>query len=239
MAQGERLLLFDIDGTLVDTGGAGMSALRDAIREVFEADGPELDLAGATDSGLLKNIYLALDREEDEQLSALFFDRYLARLEVNLQDQCFGGRALEGVLAILSELEDAQVAKGLLTGNISGGADLKMRHYGMDHHFSFGAYGDDHHDRNLLGPIALERASQATGRRFTGAETIVIGDTPKDIWCAQAFGARSVAVATGSFSVDELKAEGADLVFEDFSEVEDVLKTLLAERSDSVPSNPK
>lgn len=223
----ERLLLFDIDGTLVDIGEAGITAFTDAIREVFEADGPQLDLAGATDLGLLKNIYRSVGCPEDEQLTARFFDNYLARLEANLADPCFGGQALQGVSQLLTEIEDAQVGKGLLTGNLAAGAEVKMRHYGMDHHFTFGAYGDDHHDRNLLGPIALARAEKALGRRFRGQDTIVIGDTPKDIWCAQAFGAQSIAVATGRFTIDELRAEGADLAFEDLSEVEEVLKALL------------
>ena len=223
----DRLLLFDIDGTLVDTGGAGMAALVDATREVFDADGPELDLAGATDSGLLKNIFQSFGREEDEATTARFFDLYLARLEANLQDSCFGGRALEGVISVLEEVEAAGVAKGLLTGNISAGAAVKMVHYGMDHYFSFGAYGDDHFDRNLLGPIALKRATEAYGRSFEPQEVVVIGDTPKDIWCAQAFGARSVCVATGSFTAEQLAAEGADLVFEDFSDTEAVLAALL------------
>ena len=223
----ERLLLFDIDGTLVDTGGAGMAALVDATREVFGDDGPKLDLAGATDSGLLKNIYRAFEREEDEETNARFFDLYLARLETNLNDKCFGGRALEGAVAILEEVEAAGVCKGLLTGNISMGAEVKMRHYGMDGFFSFGAYGDDHHDRNRLGPIALERAKAVTGQSFEGSNAIVVGDTPKDIWCAQALGARSVCVATGSFTAEQLEAEGADVVFEDFSDVEAVLVELL------------
>lgn len=204
-----------------------MTALTDAVRDIFGEDGPKLDLAGATDLGLLKNIYRSFGREEDDELTARFFDTYLARLEANLQNQCYGGRALEGVLEILTEIDDAKVTKGLLTGNIAAGAELKMRHYGMDHHFSFGAYGDDHHDRNVLGPIALARAAQETGISYSGADTIVIGDTPKDIWCAQAFGAKCIAVATGSFSADQLRAEGADLVFEDFAEVESVLKALL------------
>lgn len=224
----ERLLLFDIDGTLVDTGGAGMAALVDATREVFGDDGPKLDLAGATDSGLLKNIYQSFGRDEDEVTSARFFDLYLARLEVNLRDACFGGRALEGVESILEEVEASQIGKGLLTGNISAGAEVKMRHYGMDHFFSFGAYGDDHYDRNKLGPIALQRAKEELGRDYDPRQTIVVGDTPKDIWCAQAFGAKSVCVATGSFTVEQLKAEGADVVFEDFSDVESVLAVLLA-----------
>ena len=223
----DRLLLFDIDGTLVDTGGAGLAALVDATREVFGDDGPKLDLAGATDSGLLKNIYRSFGREEDEETNARFFDLYLARLEVNLNDACFGGRALEGVVSILEEVEAAGVCKGLLTGNISAGAEVKMRHYGMDGFFAFGAYGDDHYDRNKLGPIALERAKAVAGRGFEGKNAIVVGDTPKDIWCAQAFGAKSVCVATGSFTAEQLEAEGADVVFEDFSEVEAVLAELL------------
>ncbi|GHC57072.1 HAD family hydrolase [Roseibacillus persicicus] len=227
MAASDRLLLFDIDGTLVDTGGAGMAALVDATREIFGDDGPQLDLAGATDSGLLKNIYRAFGREEDEVTTARFFDLYLARLELNLQDACFGGRVLDGVIEILKEVEAAKVSKGLLTGNIAAGAEVKMRHYGMDGHFAFGAYGDDHHDRNLLGPIALERAKSLLRREFDASETIVVGDTPKDIWCAQAFGAKSICVATGSFTAEELEKEGADVVFEDFSEVEPVLSQLL------------
>ena len=223
----ERLLLFDIDGTLVDTGGAGMSALVDATREIFGSDGPQLDLAGATDLGLLKNIYHAFGREEDEQTNARFFDLYLARLEKNLKNPCFGGRALENAHLLLDEIETAGIAKGLLTGNIAAGAETKMRHYEMDHFFGFGAYGDDHHDRNLLGPIALERAEQIYHRNFQASNAIVIGDTPKDIKCAQALGARSVCVATGSFTSEQLSEAGADVVFEDFSDYEEVLRELL------------
>lgn len=222
-----RLLLFDIDGTLVDTGGAGMAALVDATREVFGDDGPPLDLAGATDSGLLKAIYQAFGKTEDEETDARFFDRYLARLELNLQDACYGGRALEGALTLLEEVEAAGVAKGLLTGNLAAGAEVKMRHYGMDSHFPFGAFGDDHFDRNELGPIALQRAHRETGFAYEPAHTVVVGDTPKDIWCAQAFGAKSVCVATGSFSAAQLRAEGADVVFEDFTDLEPVLAELL------------
>lgn len=223
----DRLLLFDIDGTLVDTGGAGMAALVDATREVFGDDGPQLDLAGATDSGLLKNIFKSFGRTEDEETTARFFDLYLARLESHLMDPCFNGRALEGVQPILGEVEAAGVCQGLLTGNTASGAEVKMRHYGMDGFFTFGAFGDDHHDRNVLGPIALQRAKEAVGKTFEPSQTIVVGDTPKDIWCARAFGARSICVATGRFTAEELEAEGADQVFEDFSNVEAVLEQLL------------
>ncbi|MBK1834719.1 HAD family hydrolase [Roseibacillus ishigakijimensis] len=227
MPESPRLLLFDIDGTLVDTGGAGLASLLEATREIFGDDGPALDLAGATDTGLLKNIYRTFAREEEEATTARFFDCYLARLEVNLQDPCFGGRALDGVATLLQEIEAAQVTKGLLTGNITAGAEIKMRHYGFEGLFPFGAFGDDHHDRNELGPIALQRAGENAGQTFEPAQTLVIGDTPKDIWCAQALGARSICVATGAFTADQLRDHGADLVFEDFSETEAVLQALL------------
>jgi phosphoglycolate phosphatase-like HAD superfamily hydrolase len=109
---------------------------------------------------------------------------------------------------------DGSVAVGLLTGNIAGGAQAKMRHFGLDHHFPFGAFGDDHHDRNELGPVALERASGHAGRSFSPRETLVIGDTPEDIRCAQAMGARCLAVATGSFSAAQLREHGAEIVVE-------------------------
>ncbi|MDP0491624.1 MAG: HAD family hydrolase [Verrucomicrobiota bacterium JB023] len=208
------LWLFDIDGTLVDTGGAGMSALVDATREVFGSDGPELDLAGATDSGLLIGIYRAFERDADDETTALFYERYLEHLEQNLADPCFGGRPLEGATSLLAEMEEAGYHKGLLTGNIAAGAEAKMRAYGMAHHFRFGAFGDDHHERDRLGPIALERAEREFGKAFAAKDVFVIGDTPKDIRCAKAIDAKSVAVATGRFTFDELKQAGADLVLE-------------------------
>ncbi len=222
-----RLLLFDIDGTLVDTGGAGLTALLDATREVFGDDGPALDLAGATDNGLLKNIFKAFGREEDEVTTAAFFDSYHARLEANLLNDCFGSRVLPGAMELLKELTEAGEAIGLLTGNTAAGAEVKMQHHGMEGFFPFGAYGDDHFDRNKLGPIALARAEREFSKSFSPENTIVIGDTPKDIKCAQALGARSVCVATGSFTVEQLGTEGADTVFEDFSDVEAVLAELL------------
>jgi phosphoglycolate phosphatase-like HAD superfamily hydrolase len=125
----------------------------------------------------------------------------------------FPGRVLPGVVELLDDLSrSAGITVGLLTGNIAGGAAAKMRHFGLDRHFSVGAYGCDHADRNLLGPVALERAAGHAGRSFSPAETVVIGDTPKDIACARAMGAPCLAVATGRFSVDELRDAGATRV---------------------------
>jgi phosphoglycolate phosphatase len=210
-----RLWLFDIDGTLVDTGGAGMRALQDAAVECFGGSGPELDLAGSTDLGVLAGILAHFDRTHGPEEEAVFFACYLRHLEANLVRGGYPGRVLPGAAELLDELARLPgITVGLLTGNIAGGAAAKMRHFGLDRHFAFGAYGCDHADRNLLGPVALKRAADHAGRDFTPEETLVIGDTPKDVACANAMGARCLAVATGRFNAEQLRACGADVVVE-------------------------
>ncbi len=207
------LYLFDIDGTLVDTGGAGMKALQEATREVFGHEGPALDLAGSTDLGLIANIHAHFEIEPTAERIAMYFATYQGRLDWNLAHGGFPGRVFDGVTVVLDELSNRPHATiGLLTGNIAGGAASKMRHFGLSGYFNFGAYGCDHADRNRLGPIALARAASHAGREFRADETLVIGDTPKDIACAHAIGARCLAVATGSFSAAALTAHGADHV---------------------------
>jgi phosphoglycolate phosphatase-like HAD superfamily hydrolase len=207
------LYLFDIDGTLVDTGGAGMTALTEATREFFGHEGPSLDLAGSTDLGLIANIHAHFEIEPTQARIEAYFQIYHQRLVWNLTHGTFPGRVYQGVLPVLDELASRpQVTMGLLTGNTDVGAATKMRHFGLANYFPFGAYGSDHADRNRLGPIALERAKTLTGRTFTAEETLVIGDTPKDIACAHAIGAKCLAVATGQFSAAALEAHGADHV---------------------------
>lgn len=218
---GFSLWLFDIDGTLVDTGGAGMKALQEAAIERFGDTGPELDLAGSTDSGIVVNMLAHFGVPEHPDELERFYGFYLERLEWNLVHGGFSGGVLPGAEDLLDRLAAGGAATvGLLTGNIAGGAAAKMRHYGLDHHFGFGAYGCDHADRNLLGPVALERAAEHSGRTFSPEETLVIGDTPKDIACAHAMGARCLAVATGSFSAEELRDAGADKVIEGLDSVD-------------------
>ena len=208
-----KLWLFDIDGTLVDTGGAGMRALQEAAVECFGGEGPPLDLAGSTDLGVLAGILAHFDRPHGKEEEALFFSSSLRRLEWQLAHGGHPGRVLPGAAELLEKLAGyPEVTVGLLTGNVADGAAAKMRHYGLHHHFAFGAYGCDHADRNQLGPVALERASIHAGRVFAPEETLVIGDTPKDIACAKAMGARCLAVATGKFSAEQLRAYGADRV---------------------------
>lgn len=207
------LYLFDIDGTLVDTGGAGMAALKQATSEVFGDEGPELDLAGATDRGIVAGIH----RHYGMEFSDEGFEKYLAvyheRLAENLALGRFAGRVIEGVMPMLEHLAaNSGATLGLLTGNTAQGARIKVSHFGLADYFAFGAYGCDHADRNKLGPIALQRAEAHAGKSFSAGETWIIGDTPKDIACAKAIGARCLAVATGSFTIDQLKSHSADLV---------------------------
>jgi phosphoglycolate phosphatase len=216
------LYLFDIDGTLVDTGGAGMAALNQATRELFGEDGPPLDLAGSTDLGVVATIHAHFQIEPTAVRIKNYFELYQQRLDWNLAHGGFPGRVFLGVSELLTELAArADASIGLLTGNTAGGAASKLRHFGLASHFSFGAYGCDRADRNLLGPIALERAAAHSGRHFTARDTWVIGDTPKDIACAHAMGARCLAVSTGHFSADALKMKGADRVVESLTEAID------------------
>lgn len=211
------LILFDIDGTLMDTGGAGLDSLNGAIEEIFGPGGPVLNLAGSTDGGIVRGLFEHFRRPYEADVEEAFYRAYLPRLEVNLSDESYGGRLFDGVPTLLGELTEAGHALGLLTGNLARGAKVKVSHFGVADHFRFGSYGDDHWDRNRLGPIALERAREVTGQGWKAEETLVIGDTPRDVACAHAFGARCLAVATGSYSEEELTACGADEVVPDLA----------------------
>lgn len=227
----DALLLFDIDGTLVDTGGAGLRALTSALLEEFAlheraGDFPELDLAGSTDGGVVRFLFGHFEIE----LEPANIERFYARYHVHLRRELstWGrrhGRILPGVSRLMDRLhrhEDlaGRHALGLLTGNIARGAWTKVASYGLDGVFGFGAFGDDHHDRDQLGPIAIERAALHTGKRFESNRVFIIGDTPKDIRCARACGAWAIAVATGRFSRDQLDEHGPDVVFDSLEDIE-------------------
>jgi phosphoglycolate phosphatase-like HAD superfamily hydrolase len=135
-----------------------------------------------------------------------YVDCYLSHLHRRLQAPGFVGRTLPGVLQLLNALRVAGSADiGLLTGNVRRGAELKLARFDLSSWFVDGAFGDDAEDRNLLGPVAMQRMSQATGREYAVEDVIVIGDTPKDIACAHAIGARCLAVGTGHFQADALR----------------------------------
>lgn len=221
------LLLFDIDGTILTSGGAGETALRLGFQEEFglEETLTQVEISGRTDSGIARQILAKHGLDATTQNLERFFNGYLRHLEELLPKR--EGRLLPGVLPLLETLlEMPNVCLGLLTGNLERGAFLKLRHYGVGHVFKFGAYADDHHDRNQLGAFALARARALHGIPFAPECTFVLGDTPHDISCARACGARVLAVATGSFKRDQLAPFHPDALFQDLSDIPAVLRAL-------------
>ena len=223
----KRLLLFDIDGTLIHSGGAGVHALKSSLRERFAItdDLHDIEIAGMTDSGIVVSI---LNKHKipatNENVSA-FLDSYVHFLSLELPRRA--GKLLPGVLELLEKVKTRRhLVLALLTGNVSRGAQLKLEHYGVWHFFEFGAFADDHHDRNRLGTVARARANEKHGRQFSESEIDVIGDTPRDIACGKAIGARTIAVATGTWSRDKLTKYEPDFLIDDFSDVEGIINTL-------------
>jgi phosphoglycolate phosphatase len=222
-----RLILWDIDSTLVNTGSAGQHALVRATIEWFGGDGDlnGIEIAGRTDTGIARQILEKYGKPVTEENIHSFLDRYIALLPEELPKR--NGRVLPGVRELLEDLAgQPDTTLGLLTGNLERGARLKLGHYDLWEFFPFGAFADDHHDRNALGPCALTRALDKTARQFAPEQVDVIGDTGHDIACGKAIGARTIAVATGSWSRDRLAAHHPDFLFDDLSNVDEVKKTL-------------
>jgi phosphoglycolate phosphatase len=216
----KRLLLFDIDGTLIDSGGAGIQSLKDVLREQFgiSDDLHGVEIAGKTDTGIVHQILRKQNMTVNEETTATFLDLYLKFLARELPRR--SGTILPGVRELLLRLQARpQNVLGLLTGNVERGAKLKLTHYGLWDFFEFGAFADDHHDRNELGQFAQQRAREKHAIDFAAAEIDVIGDTPHDIACGKAIGARTIAVATGSFTREQLAEYVPDRIVDDFSNV--------------------
>jgi phosphoglycolate phosphatase len=226
----QQLVLFDIDGTLVLTGGAGKRGMTRAFESLFGIPDAfaAISLAGRTDTSILAD---ALARHgvlfTPNDISA-FRTRYLDCLREEVAQTTAGKQVLPGVLPLLSALDTSpQSFLGLLTGNYAEAAEVKLGHFDLWRYFRCGAFGEDAHDRNHLVPIALDRA-RASGLPFDidADGVIVVGDTPRDVACAHAHGARIVAVATGEYSAGELREAGAEVVFEDFLDTPAVLASI-------------
>lgn len=216
-----RLVLFDIDGTLIASGGAGVRAFAAVARCTFgQPDGTaRLGFAGRTDLSIIREFFTNSGIPMDPANFQRFLDDYVFWLDHYLRE--LPGRVLPGVwefLLALRRLPGAPVV-GLLTGNIRLGAEIKLRHYRLWEEFSLGAFSDDHEDRNELARIARDRGRESLGGGLTGDEVLVIGDTPLDIACARAIGARCLAVATGGSSLETLKAHGPRWVVPTLAEV--------------------
>jgi phosphoglycolate phosphatase len=222
----KRLLLWDIDGTLISTGAAGHRAIGRATATRFEGgDLDGVEIAGRTDLGIGRQILSKYDAPVNDANVQSFLDLYLEFLAEELPRG--KGRVLPGVLELLEDVvTKSDITLGLLTGNLERGAKRKLEQYDLWRFFAFGAFADDHHDRNELGAFALARAREATGFDFAPAQVDVIGDTGHDIACGKAFGARTIAVATGPWTRQQLAEHAPDFLFDDLANVDEVKRVL-------------
>jgi phosphoglycolate phosphatase len=223
----QRLLLWDIDGTLISTDGAGYRAIEMAAAQRFggTSDLEGVEIGGRTDRSIAHQILEKYGEPLTEENVQSFLKLYLELLGRELPRS--RGRVLPGVVELLQRAEHrSDTILGLLTGNLRHGAQLKLKHYQLWHFFALGAFADDHHDRNELGAFALTRVREQCGEEFLPGQVDVIGDTGHDIACGKAFGARTIAIATGSWPRERLAECAPDFLFDDFSNVDNVIATL-------------
>jgi phosphoglycolate phosphatase-like HAD superfamily hydrolase len=227
-----KVVLFDIDGTILWTDGAGRRAVFQALEEHFGATGPgEHRFDGKTDPQIVRELMRHAgfsDAEIDERI-VVVLDRYLALLHEELASRDHGDHVFPGVLTLLDELEAREdVVLGLLTGNVHPGAHAKLSAVGIaPSRFRVGAFGSDHPERPELPAIARRRAEELLGHPIAGSDVVVIGDTPADIACGAGIGARAIGVATGRYSVDELRACNAAAVFPDLADTAAVVRAIV------------
>jgi len=222
------LILWDIDGTLLHSAGAGMRALTAALRTVFGIEGSlaDIDFAGRTDPWIIRCALRKYGLPDTAEHRDRYLEGYLAALPAELSAP--GGRILPGVERILEQAGSRPgVAQALLTGNVERGAKAKLAHHGLWHHFPLGAFADDSEIRNELGPHALRRAHAYWGVEFARDRVWIVGDTPRDIACARAIGARAFAVATGGSSVAELLEHRPDAALPDLSDPDEFWSRLV------------
>lgn len=224
-----KLLLFDIDMTLIDTAGAGRQAMITAFEDLFSRrNGMEsAGFAGRTDTIILKDALAHHGIKWSPEIQERFQFAYFSHLQAELDRPNPRKRVLPGIRQILETLRDHATLKiGLLTGNWREGARIKLEHFDLYHYFEIGAFSDDSEVRSELPAFAAQRFKQKTGKAIAPHNVYIIGDTPNDVACARPFGARSVAVATGLFSVEELQASNPDFLFSDLSDYQNFLNIL-------------
>lgn len=221
------VFLFDIDGTLISSGGAGKSAMERALETAFGArvDAHAVPFSGRTDRAIGRDLFRHFGVEESEANWVRFLGDYLGHLPACLAGN--QGKIMPGITTLLETLATrGDAAIGLLTGNVRAGAQIKLNHFGLFDHFAFGGFGDDHHQRDDVARAALAAVRQHAAPDTDVRDIWVIGDTPLDVACARAIGARVAAVATGWHSLEELAASKPDILLADLSDPEPLLRAV-------------
>jgi phosphoglycolate phosphatase-like HAD superfamily hydrolase len=224
------IVLFDVDGTLIRSGGAGVRAMNAAFQRLYGVTGVMggVTLAGRTDRAIVGDVLRSIGVEatpaEVARVRAAYIDDLRVEIERPVAEP---GAVLPGVEALLDAIGTlAHIRVGLLTGNFELGAAVKLGHFDLWRRFAFGAFGDDHVDRRALVPVARAAATRAGVPAPPSCRVVVIGDTPLDVDCARAHGARAVAVATGPYDRSLLAAAGADLVLDTLADADVVTRWL-------------
>ena len=224
----QRILLFDIDGTLLEPAGLGRLCFQRALEDVlgFPISTDHVEMAGRTDWQILNDLlaHAGFNENQIETNRDAIFDALTRHIEITAPTSKM--HPLPGVLTLMDILaRDEQFILGLVTGNSQGIVAHKLRAVGIDPGlFRMGAFGDEHHDRNNLPALALYRLSQMIGNQIPPENALVIGDTPHDITCAHHTGLKVLSVATGSFKIEELEKYKPDYLLEDLSGTENVLR---------------
>ena len=222
-----HICLFDIDGTLIASGGAGKAALEAALADEFGITRliDKLQLSGRTDRAIILDLFRLHVIDDTPENHARLRDAYLRHLPSYLH----AGRVLPGIVELLAHLAGREdVALGLLTGNVRAGAKVKLGYFGLHHYFAFGGYGDHHLDRDDVAREALAEVHRQHNGSICPDRIWVVGDTPLDIRCARAIGARAVAVATGWHRLEELAEHAPDLLLADLSDPAPLLARWIA-----------
>jgi phosphoglycolate phosphatase-like HAD superfamily hydrolase len=223
------ILLFDIDGTLIMSGGAGMRGMNRAFTDLFHIDNAldGLTVSGMTDKIIFRNACKKTNVAFSEEGHNRFKEKYIEHLREEIEKPGTGKMVLPGVENLLMALStDPEIKLGLLTGNYSPTAKIKLAHFGLAGYFSFGAFGDDDEDRNKLLPYAVQRYTEKFGGNGKAGNVWVIGDTPKDVACARPHGARAIAVATGGHSLGELEKSEPDALLADLGDIAQFLEII-------------
>lgn len=223
------ILLFDIDGTLLMSGGAGRRSMNQAFEDLFgipcALEG--LTLSGMTDPKIFRNACQKAGVKFSDSAHEKFKNLYLRYLREEIEKAHPGKKLLPGVPELLKALsENPTIYLGLLTGNYQEGAQVKLGHFGLDRYFKFGAFGDDDENRDRLLPHALERFARAYGRLPNGEVVWVIGDTPKDVACARPYRAKALAVATGEYNEHQLAKAQPDALMKDLREIRKFMRVI-------------
>ncbi|HEX6628501.1 MAG TPA: HAD hydrolase-like protein [Gemmatimonadaceae bacterium] len=227
-----RLVLFDIDGTLLNSGGMGRAAMQRALGLVFGSPGnPSYRYDGKTDKQIVRDV-MRMEGHSDDHIDSRMtrlIDLYLDGLREGAKSGKFNVRPLQGVPEILDALDERDdVILGLLTGNVEPGARIKLTAAGINpDRFKINAFGSDHEHRPELPAIAQRRAGEALGLEIAGDRVVVIGDTPADIECGKSLGAKAIGVASGHYTVEQLEAHRPYAVFPSLGDTGKVLDTIL------------